>query len=226
MKPIVWSAALALSGAAIAQESAEPASDEIVVTAPGDLFAVPVTRLLKAVAAFDKDHARLAPQGILWFELSPRDPTKWEGLAATLTNGTTTIPVPLDPNGRFRLPALPPGDWTLRANRKGSSVAFRALVRTPGYDADKRRLGDMRLHCRVNWAVQSDRFSFVQRAGFGMIGGCDTTRIAFFFRERRTIAGASLQGKALPIGKEGHSVFAPIGVKALGNDEIIHLAFQ
>lgn len=223
MKRIVWLAALALSGAAIAQGSAEPASDEIVVTAPGDLFAVPVTRLLKAVAAFDKDHARLAPQGILWFELSPRDPSKWDGLAATLTDGTNIIPVALDPNGRFRLPPLPSGDWTLRANRKGASLAFRALVRTPGFDGDMRRLGDMRLHCRVNWAVQSDRYSFVQRAGFGIIGGCDSTRIAFFFRERRTIAGAALHDKALPIGKDGHSFYAPIGVKALGNDERIAL---
>ena len=213
---------LATAMPAPAQDTA-PGSDEIVVTAPTEQFAVPVKKLLKAVDAFEKDRVRLAPQGILWFELSPRAPSKWDGLAATLTSGTSTIPVPLDPNGRFRLPPLPPGDWILRANRKGSSLAFRALVRTPGFDGDKRRLGDMRLHCRVNWAVQSDRYSFVQRAGFGMIGGCDTTRIAFFFRERRTIAGASLRDKALPIGKEGHSFYAPIGDKALGNDEIITL---
>ncbi len=223
----IWLAAFLVATAmpALAQD-ATPGADEIVVTAPTEQFAVPVKKLFKAVEAFDKDRARLAPQGILWFELSPRDPGKWEGLAATLSNGTTTIPVPLDPNGRFRLPPLPPGDWTLHANRKGSSLAFRALVRTPGFDGDQRRLGDMRLHCRVNWAVQSDRYSIFQRAGFGMIGGCDTTRIAFFFRERRTIAGASLQGKALPIGNEGHSFYAPVGTKMLGNDEIIHLTFR
>lgn len=231
MKPIIaWLLLAALPIPAGAQpapvEDQAPASDEIVVTAPNDLFAVPVSKLLKAVNAFGKDHARLAPQGLLWFELSPRDPAKWDGLAATLTNGATTIPVALDRNGRFQLPPLPAGDWTLRANRRGSSLAFRALVRTPGFDDDRRRLGDMRLHCRVNWAVQSDRFSFVQRAGFGMIGGCDTSRIAFFFRERRSIAAAALRGKPLPIGKEGHSFYAPIGMKALGNDEIIGLTFR
>jgi hypothetical protein len=222
LKRWLWLAPLLVSTAALAQD-ATPGSDEIVVTAPTEQFAVPVKKLLKAVEAYDRDRARLAPQGILWFELSPRDPSKWDGLAATLSDGTTTMPVPLDPSGRFRLPSLPPGDWTLHANRKGSSLAFRALVRTPGFDGDKRRLGDMRLHCRVNWAVQSDRYSIFQRAGFNMIGGCDTTRIAFFFRERHTLAGASMRGKALPIGKEGHSFYAPIGYKALGNDEIIAL---
>lgn len=220
-----WPIPSAAQPAPAAAEDPAPASDEIVVTAPNDLFAVPVSKLLKAVAAFDKDRARLAPQGLLWFELSPRDPARWDGLAATLTDGATTIPVALDRNGRFQLPALPPGDWMLRANRRGSSLAFRALVRTPGFDGDRRRLGDIRLHCRVNWAVQSDRYSFVQRAGFGMIGGCDSTRIAFFFRERRSIAAAALRGKALPIGKDGHSFYAPIGMKALGNDEIIELSF-
>ncbi|WP_174273775.1 carboxypeptidase-like regulatory domain-containing protein [Sphingomonas bacterium] len=224
MIALLMAGSLATAAPAVQEEQA--ASDEIVVTAPGEPFAVPVAKLLKAVAAFDKDHARLAPQGILWFELSPRDPAKWEGLTAALTDGTATIPVVLDSNGRFRLPPLPPGDWTLRANRRGSSLAFRALVRTPGFDGDQRRLGDMRLHCRVNWAVQSDRYSFVQRAGFGMIGGCDTTHIAFFFRERRTIAAASLRGRSLPIGEGGHSFFAPVGMKKVGNDEIITLAFR
>lgn len=221
---------MAVTIVALAQAAPEAATagDEIVVTAPFEPFAIPAAKLRRAQAAFAKDRARLAPEGVLLFELRPKGetPAAAEPLAVWLADGATRVPVAIDPLGRFRLPAIPAGDWTLRANRRGSALGLRALVLTPGFEGERRWIGDLRLHCRVNWAVQSDRYSFIQRSGFAMVGGCDSRRIAFFFGEARLLAGASLRGRALPLGKGDRSFYAPIGDRQVGDGELVSLTFR
>jgi hypothetical protein len=65
---------------------------------------------------------------------------------------TVSVPVPIAADNSFVLPRNEQAlreDAAVLANRKTSSMTWRALIRTPGLPPDTRRLGDLRLECRV-----------------------------------------------------------------------------
>lgn len=168
-----------------AQASAAP-SENIVVTGVRE-GTVALDLILAAQRAFDAGRATFAPQGVLHFRLSA------EGcgpVRLTLRQGETSIPVALDEQGRFTLPALPAGEWELVHDRGRTPMNVRVMVYSPGTTETDRRLGDLRLQCRAGREVIKAGQSFMTRTAFGALGGCGSTKIAFYTTPSRPAASA------------------------------------
>jgi hypothetical protein len=109
-------------------------------------------KMIKGMERFERDHA-LAPRASLRFRVLPRLPgVNMSGITLRIAGDTITIPVPVAPDNSFVLPhdeqALRE-DANVLANRKTASMTWRASIVTPGLPEGTRRLGDLRLECRV-----------------------------------------------------------------------------
>jgi hypothetical protein len=152
---IVPSAAL-LAAAAVAQAPAAPPP-----TGPVATVTIPYTRdpvdksyrkMIKGMERFEREHA-LAPNASLRFHLLPRAPTvKMTGITLKVIGDNISIPVPVADDNSFVLPRNEQAlreDAAVVANRKTTSMTWRASVVTPGLLPGTRRLGDLRLECYV-----------------------------------------------------------------------------
>jgi hypothetical protein len=109
-------------------------------------------KMLNGMALFEKMHG-LAPDASLRFKLLPRQhETKMDGIVLEIVGDTVTVPVALAADRTFTLEhdqqALDE-NAAVMPNRKSSSMTWRTEIRTPGLPPNTRRLGDLRLECRV-----------------------------------------------------------------------------
>jgi hypothetical protein len=159
--------AAACCGMAAAAQDA-PAPPPVPTTAPANGQTAPLAsvqvratrdpvdksyrKMLLGVDRFERDHA-LAPNATLRFRLLPRLPgTTLAGVSLRVAGDTVGLPLPLAPDFSFTLPRNAQAareDADVLANRKSSSLTWRAWVETPGLPPGTRRLGDLRLECRV-----------------------------------------------------------------------------
>lgn len=109
-------------------------------------------KMIAGMDRFERDRA-YAPAAVLRFRLLPRLPnTRLDGVRLRVAGDTVSLPLALDADFSFVLPrdvqALRE-DAAVMANRRGDSMTWRAWVATPGLAPGTRRLGDLRLECRV-----------------------------------------------------------------------------
>ena len=147
-----------LGGSALAQTAPPPPPpvsgpvQSVTVSSTRDPVDKSYRRMVKGMDRFERDHA-LAPQASLRFRLLPRLSTaKMTGITLRIAGDSVTIPVPVAEDNSF---VLPRNDVALRqdaavlANRKTNTMTWRVSVRTPGLPDNVRRLGDLRLECKV-----------------------------------------------------------------------------
>jgi hypothetical protein len=124
----------------------------IRVTATRDPVDKSYRKMLRGMERFAREHA-LAPQATLRFRLLPRSPSvDMHGITLKVVGDDVTVPVPVAADNSFILPRNEKAlreDAAVIANRKTTSMTWRAVVDTPGLPPDTRRLGDLRLECRV-----------------------------------------------------------------------------
>lgn len=139
-----------LAGAAQAQSAGQPAT--VTVRSTLDPVDKSYRKMIKGMERFAREHA-LAPDAPLRFQLLPRLPTvNMNGITLRVAGDSVSVPVPVAPDNSF---VLPRSEAALRenaavvANRKTTSMTWRARIITPGLPAGTRRLGDMRLECLV-----------------------------------------------------------------------------
>ena len=113
----------------------------------------PYRDLQKAMDVFERNRAK-APLAKMRFVVLPwRDPAAMQDLKLVLRSSTIKRPVALAADGSFTLErddqALAE-DAMLVSNRQSGSLAWRADIRTPGLPPNTRRLGDLRLECKVD----------------------------------------------------------------------------
>jgi hypothetical protein len=151
---LVVAAAPWAAAPAAAQAGPPPTGPVAVVTVPytRDPVDKSYRKMIKGMERFERDHA-LAPHASLRFRVLPRSASvNMNGISLRVIGDSTTIPVPVAADNSF---VLPRNDQALRedaalvANRKTSSMTWRASVVTPDLPAGTRRLGDLRLECRV-----------------------------------------------------------------------------
>jgi len=227
----LWLAALALAGVAHAEDAPPPApSDEIVVTALKGMWSLEGKRIRAAQAAFAAGQPRYAPGSRLLFQILPKGGRSLDGLTLTLRNGDDILPVEPDGEHRFALPPLDSDGWRLTANRTPAEMGVRIWVLSPGTGETDRRVGDLRLHCRVGWALIQDRFNFIQRGLFNAVGGCDSSRIMIYMGTTRPLASASVtapDGKSRPLDVDkGLRYRMPIADKDLPDGARVRLTFR
>ncbi|WP_395402783.1 hypothetical protein ACHMW6_30800 [Pseudoduganella sp. UC29_106] len=130
----------------------EPAAPSVVVRNTRDPVDKSYRKMLSGIARFERDHA-LAPGATLRFRLLPRTATvDMKGIELKVVGDTASMTVPIAQDNSFTLArndVLLREDAALIANRRTSSMTWRAEVRSPGVPDGMRRLGDLRLECLV-----------------------------------------------------------------------------
>ena len=155
------SLALAIAGAAPLAPGIPALAQTAPDAAPMQTVRVPFVRdpvdksypkMIKGMDRFQREHA-LAPNATLRFRLLPRLPnSKLDGVTLRVLGDNVSAQVPIAPDYSF---VLPRNEQALRENaaviasRRSDSMTWRAWVQTPGLAPGTRRLGDLRLECRV-----------------------------------------------------------------------------
>jgi hypothetical protein len=147
---------LMLPGSGAAQPALPPSGQpvpRVAVPATRDPVDKSYRRMLRGMDRFAREKAALAPGATLRFRLLPRlAGTPMEGIEMKVVGDTLAIPVPVDADNSFTLERDERAwreDAALVANRRTASMTWRADVRSPGVPEGMRRLGDLRLECRV-----------------------------------------------------------------------------
>ena len=142
-------AAAATATAAIAQDT--PVAT-VNVTSTRDPVDKSYRKMIRGMERFEREHS-YAPAASLRFQLLPRTPdVKMTGITLRVAGDTVSVPVPVASDNSFVLPRNEQAlreDAAVLANRKTTSMTWRAAIVTPGLPPGTRRLGDMRLECRV-----------------------------------------------------------------------------
>lgn len=133
--------------------AAEPPIPVVEVAAVRDVDEMPYRKIFKGMEVFEQ-HRQMAPAAALRFRLYPRAKNaSFEGLALTLTGDKTSIPVKIEDDHTFELPKNPDlvrDNVFVATNKKAGTYAWRVDIRTPGLPPSTRRLGDLRLECKVD----------------------------------------------------------------------------
>ena len=131
---------------------AAPTLDTIEVTAVSNPVEKSYRRMVRGMAIFEKLHS-MAPQASLRYRLYPRKAgTDLDRVALHVAGETVDLPVALSADRTFTLTRSQKAldeDAAVTAERRALSMTWRADIRSPGLPPDMRRLGDLRLECRV-----------------------------------------------------------------------------
>lgn len=134
-------------------QTVEAATDEVEVSSARGVDEQAYDKFFGGMAVFEKNR-RMAPDAILRFRLLPRSSaTSFDGLSIKLAGDKLNQPVRLGSDGMFSLPkdaALVDDNAYVSTNRKERNFIWRVDVRTQGLPANVRRLGDLRLECKVD----------------------------------------------------------------------------
>ena len=177
----------------VAVQAAEmPAPSEVVtVSAVRDPVQKSYRKIVKGMDTFEQFRA-LAPNAGLRYRLLPRIPgTKMEGIVLKIMGDTQTYGVKIDPDNSFTLDRHQDAldqDAQVIPNRKATTMTWRALVKTPGVPEGARRLGDLRLECKVGMAAGliSNRNFFAEMLRTPIPKDCDEehTGVYLFFADK------------------------------------------
>jgi hypothetical protein len=119
---------------------------------------------------FDEYHAMAPAVGALRFKVRAKSSNKdksIEGITLNIVGTEATIPVPIEADGGFviaRNEQAYDDNADLMFNRKRNLFESLADIRTPGVPANARRLGDLRLECKVNISIIKKEVPFYIRA--------------------------------------------------------------
>ena len=185
---------------------------------------------------FDEYRA-LAPAAPLRFRILRADGSpagSGDGLALRLASDDGSVPVPIGADGLLTIErnrAAYDADATFILNQKDGVFSARPEIRTPGLPADVRRLGDLRLECRVMVAIAKERMSFVAKAALNTLrlGGdwCGKKDMNLAYPAPPGLEGARIGhgGRALELTLHGQDFMAPIGDRSWPDDALITLRF-
>jgi hypothetical protein len=161
-------------------------------------------KMVRGMALFEQLHAR-APAAALRYRLWPRKyDTDLRSVALSVVGDSFETPVPIAADRTFTLDrdarALEE-DASVRPNRRAGTMTWRADIRTPGLPADTRRLGDLRLECRVGMEaglVSHYPSLFDRVADFLVSAGafCDQNEPAYLFFADRPLFAVTLRAGA------------------------------
>jgi hypothetical protein len=161
-----------------------------------------------------------------------------ERFALRIAGDELSVPVPISTDGFFSIPrdrALYDANADLILDRKKDSYKFGVEVRTPGLPDNVRRLGDLRLECKVQVAIAKEEIPFwiVALANSVLLSTdwCMTTmgdgKTHFSYYSPAPVLSATLvdgnRSKKLDTGK--HSYQVNLGDKSWSDDALVQLAY-
>ena len=147
-----WLAGTSLDAAA--QDKAAPALPSVTIAAKANRDPVEKSyrKMVRGMDLFDAERS-MSPNGVLRFKLLPRKTdTDMKSIAIEVIGSTVAFPVAVLADDSFTLERNAKAfdeNAQVIPNRKAQSMTWRSDIRTPGLPPDTRRLGDLRLECRV-----------------------------------------------------------------------------
>lgn len=214
------------------------ADDEVLVESSKNAFAIDSEVLRSTMAVFES-YRSMAPEAplILWaIDRAPRSAP----LRLWIERGDVVEPLALGDDRLFSLPASAFADGArLRANRTKYGLYVSVRILSPGTTLRLRRMGDLRLQCRVSWALHPDEIARYlprrKRPVYAMEGGaCDSADIPYFpSTEGVPVQTAEIRGagvrKSIKVDTTGPNAWAyraPLHDRSIGDDAIIELTFK
>jgi hypothetical protein len=203
----------------------------------------PEIRSYRTVAAgldaFD-DYHQLAPAvPELRFRMVPRDdlvqPDQPPSLR--LAGDDFSQPIPIAPSGHFSVPrsaAAWDSDADLVLNRKKNTYRASVDIRTPGLPDNVRRLGDLRLECKVSVAIGKKEAPFwlVAAANAVLLTGDWCSKLQGedsglgYLAQTELTAATLIEGeRKLALRTEKRIYTVPIGDASWGNDALVELSY-
>lgn len=137
-----------------AQVTTAPALTSVTISAKANRDPVEKSyrKMLRGMDLFEKEHGT-APNASLRFKLLPRKrETNMRNIDLEVIGTTVDFPVPVATDHTFTLVRNPQAVYEnaqVVPDRKAQSMTWRTEIRTPGLPVNTRRLGDLRLECRV-----------------------------------------------------------------------------
>ena len=188
------------------ESTVQPATkpQTVTVTSTRDPVDKSYRKMIRGMERFEREHA-LAPQATLRFRLLPRLPTvDMRGITLKVVGDRITVPVPVAEDNGFTLPRNEQAlreDAAVIANRKTTSMTWRAQVVTPGLPPDTRRLGDLRLECLVGVEAglvsnSSPLFGWISSALNSPEQVCNSADGNFLFFTERPLFSVTLRAGA------------------------------
>jgi hypothetical protein len=195
--------------------------------------------MLAGLDAFEEEHALAPAAPEVRFRLRPRSSrpnADLDDLKLRIALDVDSIPVPLAPDHSFVLPRSAEAEkenGDLLLNKKKGDYRWQADVFSAGVPANMRRLGDLRLECRVEVAVIKAEAPFWARAlvnSFLLTSDwCSVEKVQFpTYVARRLKAAWLLRGDeriALELSDFGMGYKAPSGNKAYPDSSLIELEY-
>jgi hypothetical protein len=187
----------ALAQEAQPQPQTASQAQTVTVTSTRDPVDKSYRKMIRGMERFEREHA-LAPQATLRFRLLPRLPT------VKVVGDHIAVPVPVADDNGFTLPRNEQAlreDAAVIANRKTTSMTWRAQVLTPGLPPDTRRLGDLRLECLVGVEAglvsnSSPLFGWISKALNSPEQVCNSPDGNFLFFTERPLFSVTLRAGA------------------------------
>ncbi len=203
-----WASALMVLCVGAAAQQPGPKVEMPAVTISGKANPNPVEksyrRMLKGLDLFARQRGQ-SPDAELRFKLLPRKRgTDMQAITLAVVGDTVDFLVPIAGDHTFTLPrdalALQE-DAQVVPNRRALSMTWRTDIRTPGLPPDTRRLGDLRLECKVGMeaGLISNSSSFIGRlasAALDTPAYCDKPApLYLFFADRPLFSVTLVSGK-------------------------------
>ena len=176
----------------------------VTVTSTRDPVDKSYRKMIRGMERFEREHA-LAPQATLRFHLLPRTPgVNMHGITLRVLGDHIAIPVQVADDNTFVLPRNEQAlreDAAVVANRKTTSMTWRAQVSTPGLLPGTRRLGDLRLECLVGMEAglvsnSSPLFGWLSNALTGADDVCTSPNGNYLFFAERPVFAVRLRAGA------------------------------
>ena len=137
-----------------AQDKPVPALPTVTIVAKANRDPVEKSyrKMVRGMDLFDAERS-LSPNGALRFKLLPRRlETDMKNIEMEVIGSTIAFPVALSLDNTFTLERNAKAfdeNAQVIPNRKSQTMTWRSDIRTPGLPPNTRRLGDLRLECRV-----------------------------------------------------------------------------
>ena len=192
---------LALAVPSTAASAQEAPVATVKVTTTRDPVDKSYRKMIKGMERFEREHA-LSPAASLRFQLLPRTPdVDMTGITLRVAGDTVSLKVPVESDNSFILPRNEGAlreDAAVLANRKTTSMTWRAAIETPGLPPGTRRLGDLRLECRVGVEAglvsnSSPLFGWLSNALTTADGVCNSPEGNYLFFAERPLFGVRLR---------------------------------
>ncbi len=171
---------------------------EIVVVANREgNYVVGAGDIREMVEAFHKWGPKHAPDSALFLQFKPAKGQELAAIEANLQRGKDNIALPIGADGLARLPVEQMGDgkWDLTMNQVKGKLKIFPLVFSPGTSATDRRMGDLRLQCRVFWGFYNNQVNIFLRGLVDMVGGCTSKNLGIYYPADQPLESALFEGK-------------------------------